>query len=164
MGIRNAAKAILLHEGKILLNQCRNCMGDLCYGLPNGAIYYVLPGGGQHQYETLEEAVERECLEESGYTVSAERLAAVCEEIFLNERLRAQYEAYSHTVYFIFLCRLTGAPQQPPTQKDRDMLQSQWIDVAAVKDLPLYPRVLRTQLDKILQASNTLFLDSQRIP
>ena len=68
MGIRNAAKAVIIDNGKILVNKNMNSLGDMCYGLPNGAVYYDLPGGGQNKYETLEEAVIRECLEDSGYS------------------------------------------------------------------------------------------------
>jgi len=48
MGIRNAAKAIIISKGRILINKNQNSVGDMCYGLPNGAIYYDLPGGGQN--------------------------------------------------------------------------------------------------------------------
>ena len=54
--IRSTAKAIILHEGRILLNRCADSR--------NG-IYYALPGGGQNQFEPLEDAVVRECLEET---------------------------------------------------------------------------------------------------
>ena len=81
MGIRNAARAIIVNDGKILLNKNQNSLGDMCFGISKGAVYYDLPGGGQNQYETLEEAVIRECLEETGYITAVERLAAVYEEI-----------------------------------------------------------------------------------
>jgi len=130
MGIRNAAKAIIIDNGRMLINKNRNSLGDMCYGLPNGAIYYDLPGGGQNQYETLEEAVKRECLEESGYTVVVDRLAAIYEEISIDERFRAEYERYAYKVHFIFICSLTNKFIQPQlAEKDLDMLESVWIDV-----------------------------------
>ena len=54
MPVRNSAKALVLHEGKILVNRCTSRFGD----------YYALPGGGQREGETLLEAVRRELLEE----------------------------------------------------------------------------------------------------
>ncbi len=54
MAIRNAAKAILIHNDKFLLNKCQS--KDI-------GIYYDLPGGGQNPYETMEQAVLREVLE-----------------------------------------------------------------------------------------------------
>ena len=57
MAIRNAAKAIILHNDKILVNRCIT---------ENNEVYYDLPGGGQNQFETMEDAVIREVLEETG--------------------------------------------------------------------------------------------------
>ena len=48
MSIRSAAKAIIIKDDQILLNRCRH---------KDGSIYYDLPGGGQHKYESLEAAV-----------------------------------------------------------------------------------------------------------
>ena len=47
MGIRNSAKAIIINNGKILLNKNKNSLGEMCFSLPKGAIYYELPGGGR---------------------------------------------------------------------------------------------------------------------
>jgi ADP-ribose pyrophosphatase YjhB (NUDIX family) len=104
MAIRNAAKALVIKDGKLLINKNQNTLGDMCYGLPNGTVYYDLPGGGQNQYETLEDAVIRECIEESGYTVAVERLAAVYEEISMHEGFRSGYQDYAHKINFIFIC------------------------------------------------------------
>ena len=56
MAISSAAKALLLKDGKILLNRCRR---------DDGSVYYDLPGGGQHQGEKLEDAVLREIRDKS---------------------------------------------------------------------------------------------------
>ncbi|MDF2802172.1 MAG: hydrolase [Anaerocolumna sp.] len=45
MAIRNAAKAIILHNDSILINRCIT---------KNGEVYFELPGGGQNQFETME--------------------------------------------------------------------------------------------------------------
>lgn len=81
MMIRCSAKAIILHNGEILVNRCRE--------EKTGEIYYDLPGGGQHPFETMEEAVVREVLEETGYAVETGRFAAVAEEIYEDEELQA---------------------------------------------------------------------------
>ena len=163
MGIRNAAKAIIIEKGRMLLNKNLNSLGDMCYGLPNGAIYYDLPGGGQNQYETLEEAVKRECLEESGYTVDINRLAAIYEEISMNERLRTEYERYAHKVHFIFACNLANVPIQPLAEKDLDMLESVWFDIDDAKRIPLYPQIIVSNLDLILCSESVVYLGSDRL-
>ena len=161
MGIRNACRAIILHDNKVLLNKNQNSIGDMCYGLPNGAIYYDLPGGGQHQYETLEDAVVRECIEESGYTVSVEKLVAVAEEITLNEAFRAAFEQYAHKVHFIFRCKLTDAPVKALAEKDLDMLQSEWIDLADLDGIPLYPLTIKNNLRSMFTTDVPLYLGTE---
>lgn len=163
MSIRNAAKAIIIHNGKMLLNKNRNSLGDMCYGLPNGAIYYDLPGGGQNQYETLEEAVQRECLEESGYTVAVDRLATIYEEISVNNKFRTAFEEYAHKVHFVFICHVVNKPIQPLAEKDLDMLESVWVDVGDVDNMPLYPVMINSMLDLILKSETPLYLGSERI-
>lgn len=79
MAIRNAAKAIIIENGKVLLNKCIGKCNE---------IYYDLPGGGQNQFEEMEDAVKRECLEESGYRIEIIRFAALAEEIYDDSELR----------------------------------------------------------------------------
>ncbi len=161
MAIRNAAKAIIVENGKILVNRNRNTLGDMCYGLQNGDIYYDLPGGGQNQYETLEQAVKRECLEETGYTIEVERLAVIYEEISLNEAFRSRYPNYAHKVYFVFICHPTDEPLHPIAEKDLDMDCSEWIDIPSMKDIPLYPQIINANLDTILKSTTPINLGSE---
>lgn len=163
MGIRNSAKAIIIDNNKMLVNKNQNSMGDMCYGLPNGAIYYDLPGGGQNQYETLEEAVIRECMEESGYTVRVDRLAAIYEEISMNHEFRAKYEQYAHKVHFVFICHLADERLKAPAEKDLDMLESEWINIEDIKNIPLYPLMINTSLDLLLKTNATLYLGCERV-
>lgn len=83
--IRSTAKAIIVKDGKVLLNRC---MGERI------GEYYSLPGGGQHRFEPLEDAVRRECLEETGLHVRVLRLVAVCEEIWDSEEMRQAHPKY----------------------------------------------------------------------
>ena len=94
MPVRNSAKAIVLRDGKILVNRCTSRFGN----------YYALPGGGQREGETLLEAVRRELLEETGYAVVPVRLSGIYERVCENRE-----GGMSHKIYFVFLCRLTGS-------------------------------------------------------
>ena len=163
MSIRNAARAILVDRGKILLNKNQNSTGDSLYGLPNGAIYYDLPGGGQNQYETLEEAVRRECLEETGYAVAVQRLAAICEEISAHEGFRRDCPQYAHKVHFLFVCRLADEPQKPLGEKDMDYLESVWVDLEEMKNILLYPKIIHENLPRMLASDDILYLGSERV-
>ena len=163
MSIRNAAKAILIHDGKMLLNKNRNSVGDAFYDLVNGDIYYDFPGGKQNQYETLEEAVIRECMEESGYTVTVERLAGIYEEISMNPKARAEYEEYAHRISFAFICKLTDEALKPLAEKDLDMLQSEWIPFEDVKNIPLYPKMLRDNIDLLCTSITPVYFGSEYV-
>lgn len=163
MSIRNAAKALLLHDGKVLLNRNQCTRGGMYYGLSDGDIYYDLPGGGQNQYETIEEAVIRECAEETGYTVTVDRLAAIYEEISMNEMFRSEFACYAHKIYFLFICRLTDQSVKAPFEKDFDMLESEWIDIGKIIEIPLYPGIIRSQWQRIMQSDTVVNLGSERI-
>lgn len=114
MSIRNSAKAVILHEGKILLNHCVT---------EEGAEYYDLPGGGQHQFESMEEAIVREVQEETGYTVQVRRFLALAEEIEQDQTLREQYPDYAHRIVHFFLAELTGECRTDRSEKDYQMLE-----------------------------------------
>jgi ADP-ribose pyrophosphatase YjhB (NUDIX family) len=145
MSIRSTVKAIIVKDGKILLNKC--------YGEAFGD-YFSLPGGGQHLHETLEEAVVRECLEETGYAVAPVRLAAVCETI-LNEE--------SHRVYHIFICEILDVEKITPTEKDGTQLGNEWVDINTINAINitrLFPIAVRDNIQGIIKGTSPVYLGS----
>ena len=147
MPVRNSAKALVLHEGKILVNRCTSRFGD----------YYALPGGGQREGETLLEAVRRELLEETGYCVMPMRLSAIY------ERVCAQREGgMSHKLYFIFLCHLAEEQGGAPTERDRFQVGMEWIDASELRRRNLFPRAIRDNLPALLGFGETIYLGSER--
>ena len=154
MSIRSTAKALIISGGKILLNKC--------YDDHNGA-YYSLPGGGQQQYETLHEAVIRECLEETGYAVKPLALVCVCEEICLDAELRKKYPDYAHKLYHIFTCELTDDKPEKPTEKDDMQIGIEWIDIKSLTEITILPKLLGKQVTDVLNSAAPFFLGSERI-
>ncbi|MGN0478900.1 MAG: NUDIX domain-containing protein [Hominenteromicrobium sp.] len=154
--IRSTSKALILHEGKLLLNRSRDdYRGD----------YYSLPGGGQHRFETMEEAVVRECLEETGYRITPRRLAAVCEEIFESGEIRTLYPEYAHRVQHIILCTLdTTEPAGAPTEADFGQLESVWVPVGELDGLNVEPSPLCGRFTAVLNGTAPVLLGSVRIP
>ena len=152
MAIRSAAKALIVFEGKMLLNRCVHA---------DGSVYYDLPGGGQRQFESMEEAVVREVLEETGYSVRIIRFAALAEEIYTSKVLREAYPDYTHRVIHIFLAELTGEHGKP-TELDMGMEHSEWI---SVKDLgtigELHPPALKEALADILVNEQAFWLGTE---
>ena len=162
MGIRNAAKVIILIENKILLIKYKNEIGAICWGIPTGGIYYTLPGGGQNIYETIEEAAVRECREETGYEIKIGRLAAVCEEITVNAEFRRLYPDHAHKLHFIFTASVTDETPGSVTEPDFGMTGLERADIKNIKNYPLYPEIVKNNIESIINSESVLYLGSER--
>lgn len=150
MSIRSTVKAVIIVDKKILLNRCN----DPVYGE-----YYSLPGGGQNQYESFYEAVKRECLEETGYSVRPVRFAALCETIFMNEEQRENDPNYTHRIYHVFLCELCSEDRVVPSEKDSMQVSCEWVDIDSIsKETRLFPKAVCDNIDIILNSSTPIYL------
>lgn len=153
MSIRSAAKALIVHEGKLLLNRCIH---------EDGSVYYDLPGGGQQAYESLEQAVVREVREETGYKVRVVRFAALAEEIYTSEKLREAYPDYTHRVKHIFVAALTDEQQDVPTELDRGMERCEWVELEDVPKLrEVHPSALKEKMQEILVNEAAVWLGTE---
>ncbi|MEN6637040.1 MAG: NUDIX domain-containing protein [Clostridiaceae bacterium] len=151
MNVRSTVKAIILHENKVLLNRCRDA---------NNGEYYSLPGGGQEQYETMAEAIHRECLEETGYSVEPVRFCALMEEICLDPFIREQYAKYAHKMLHLFVCRLTTTDRSEPTETDESQIAIEWVPVNDVPKINLLPKEVRAAFSQLISNETPLFLGS----
>lgn len=149
MAIRSTAKAIILLNNSILLNQCAYSWGE---------VYYDLPGGGQNQFETLEEALVREVLEETGYKVKVGRLVAVAEEICDNEELQKAYFDYTHRILHIFLATLTDERKWEIKEPDWQQQSSLWVPVDEVDTLHFRPANLTGKLSLLIAGCSAQYL------
>lgn len=149
LAIRNSAKALILHDGKLLFNKCVSRLG----------VYYALPGGGQHDGELLTEAVRREVLEETGLTVEPMRMSAVFERVTDGHSGNVN----AHKMYFVFLCRyLDDVPPVEPVEQDAYQVGMEWLTVKEAREACLFPRVIRENLDALLDYGETIYLGSER--
>ena len=155
MAIRCASKALIINEDCVLLNRCRR---------EDGSVYYDLPGGGQHIYETLEEALIREVKEETGYEVRVIRFAALAEEIYTDEDVRQVYPDYTHRIFHIFVAELSSQERKLPTEKDFEMEESVWIPIAEIPELPeLCPSRLQPVMSRVLESERPVYLGTEYI-
>ena len=145
--IRNSAKAIVLHEGKILVNKCISRFGD----------YYALPGGGQRAGEMLSETVRRELLEETGYAVTPLRLSGLYERIS-----EGRDEGLCHKIYFIFLCKLDAQAHRQPTEQDDFQVGMEWLDLEGIQSKNLFPRAVRDNISGLIGYGETIFIGSEK--
>ena len=155
MSVRSTAKAIIIHNDKILLNKC--------YDKHNGH-YYSLPGGGQEKYESIYDAIIRECKEETGYNVTPIRFCGICEEICDNDDTRKNYSQYAHKLYHIFICNLVNEETVTPTNIDDMQEHSEWIAIEETKSIRILPISLGVNIYNIITDNLTLDLGSTHIP
>ncbi len=111
---REGSRAIIVHDGRILLT----------HELNSG--WWLLPGGGMEEGETLETCVIREVEEETGYLVWPIRQLLVMHEY---------YEEYCYTGA-IFVCHVTGRGQMNLTDAEkRRGVQPEWIPLPDAIDI-----------------------------
>ena len=154
MPIRSAAKALMYENGKILLNSHKT---------ESGRIYYDLPGGGQRQYETMEETVIREVLEETGYTVEVVRFQCIAEEISEDPAMQTQYPEYTHRIMHVFLVRRITAGKAEICELDFEQTGSVWVTPEEADQLDLVPRQLCGQMRKVIESETPLYLGSLKL-
>lgn len=149
MSVRNSAKAIVISEGRILVNRCESRFGD----------YFTLPGGGQRSGEMLTETVKRELLEETGYSVTPIRMSGIYERIS-----EGRDEGLCHKIYFIFLCKLNPEPRKKPSETDRFQIGAEWIPLRDLATRNLFPRAIRDNISNMMGYGETIFIGSEREP
>jgi 8-oxo-dGTP diphosphatase len=138
--MRNAAKAIIVRDGHLLVTVNRDV---------NGGEFYILPGGGQDFGETLHEALHRECIEEIGARIEIRDLVCIREYIGRNHEF-AEFDGHVHQVEFMFHCTLDDR-QQPGNGilPDSKQLGVKWIPLAELPTAPFYPAALRAVISEI---------------
>lgn len=136
--LRNAARAIILQEGKILLTRNRGAKGN----------WYLFPGGGQLPAEELEATVRRECLEETGVVVKVGGLRFVREYIGAHHDF-ADKDAHVHQIEFYFECEpMPEEELRKATNVDNTQIGVEWVPVEELTKINLFPKVLRTRIGK----------------
>lgn len=133
--IRNTVKAIIIQDGKILLERIEK---------EGAEPFYILPGGKQLSGETFLQTLRRECREEIGAEVYPGELALIREYIGRNHEFALQ-DAEVHQVEYMFLAELRTLPNQSrATDEDYGQTAVEWIDLRDLSETNIYPRILKT--------------------
>lgn len=137
--IRNSAKAVMIHQGRVLLTKNKDQTG----------MFYLFPGGGQEKGEELKDAVVRECMEELGAEVEVDELLTVREYIGIHHEF-AEWDADLHQVEFYFSCRLRYPDQSFSHAESPDELQIgvEWVSLHELAHIRVFPRALALDLSR----------------
>ncbi|KAA0564464.1 NUDIX domain-containing protein [Bacillus sp. CH30_1T] len=141
MPIRNSAKALIIRDDKILLTKNKDGNG----------YFYLFPGGGQEQGETLHEALKRECIEEIGREVEVGELIHIREYIGRNHE-HASFDYDVHQMEFYFRCSMFNEMDKDPapTNPDSHQVGVEWMDLNELTNCRLYPKKIIHYLNKDL--------------
>jgi len=134
-GIRNAPRALILRDDRILLlKKHDDIRGDR----------YALPGGAQESGETLEQALVRECREEIGCDVMIRDLVHVAD--YFKPRATVP-PSTRQLVEFLFLCDVPGDYRARNGHRpDKHQVDVVWMPVSDLAEIPLLPRALARRL------------------
>jgi len=136
--IRNSAKAVIVQNDKVLLTK----------NVDREGFFYLFPGGGQEKFETLQEAVIRECVEEIGRPVQVEDLLFIREYIGRNHQF-AEWDADVHQVEFYFRCSLSEAGADgrfEGNNPDSNQVGVEWVELNRMEEIRIYPAALGVNL------------------
>ena len=143
--IRNAAKALIIKDGKMLAIKISNGEEE----------WYIMPGGGQNAEELLPEAACREVAEEMGIQVDVKDLVFVVEGV---------HGENFHRVNLIFLCEYAGEIENPVLQKDTNQAGYAWLDIQSLNRAPLFPSKLRRQIMNLYEGKQyKVYLGNEEI-
>ena len=128
-----AVGAVVIHNGKVLLVR---------RGHPPSEGLWAIPGGSVELGETLQQAAEREILEETGIRIKAKEPVLTFDVIERDtqDRIRYHYVIVDLTAEY-----LSGEPQAGD-----DAIRASWISEDDAKQLPLNEtsrRLLKDQFD-----------------
>ncbi|MBC3228678.1 NUDIX domain-containing protein [Serratia fonticola] len=149
--IRVSAKAIIIHNEKVLLIKYRSESDE----------WFTLPGGGQLFGEPLTQTLIRECREESRYVVKPGELVFIREYIGKNHEF-TDFDSEVHQLEMMFLATLLGNENDVThldIHADRHQIAAQWVNLVDLEHTPLFPAALRSLIkNKKFPPSSPVYL------
>jgi ADP-ribose pyrophosphatase YjhB (NUDIX family) len=147
--IRVSAKAVIIEDGRILLLSHEDRDGE----------WYSLPGGGQENGETLEEALIRECREEINAAVRVKDVLFIRDYIAVNHEFKDEEASETHQVEIMFECSV-DEPYLPVSGEHPDATQKSvlWVGLERLPDSRFYPAQMRDILTNISAKQSKIYL------
>lgn len=134
---RYRACAIIVEDGHVLF--AKNAKDD----------YYYSIGGAVEVGETLEDAVKREVLEETGENYEIDRLAFFNESFFTGSGTLEGMEC--HEIAFYFLMKSKGKKELKGTTTATNGAEENvyWLPINKLKDYKAFPKFLAEKLERL---------------
>lgn len=146
--IRNAARALILKNDKVLMLRKEDSNGTR----------YALPGGGQETGESLQESLQRECIEEIGSEVIVKELLHVAD--YFKPR-NTNPPTVRHLVEFLFICEVPDDYQPHNGENpDKHQVEVVWAELEELSRLPIFPKSLVANLLGMQGKSRHVYLGS----
>jgi ADP-ribose pyrophosphatase YjhB (NUDIX family) len=141
---RIRAAALVVSNGRLLLVRHRHPQ--------TGTDWWVPPGGGLEQGESIFQCAERETYEESGVTLELDRIMYIGEFIDL--------EQGHHNLEVFILARsfqgeLTTGNLRPEDLDSGYVKEARFLSPAEMRDLTVFPEILKDGFWRDLAAANT---------
>jgi 8-oxo-dGTP diphosphatase len=145
--IRNAARALIVRDDRILLLRKQ--------GYSDGE-RFALPGGGQDPGETLRQALLRECEEEIGTQVLIHDLLHVADYFKPRD---TDPPSTRHLVEFLFRCEVPDSyTPVNGAHPDKHQVEVVWAPLDSLPAKPLFPRSLAIFLGQQFAASRSVYM------
>ena len=146
-GIRNAARAVIVRDDRILL--LRKQGGGL-------GERFALPGGAQNLGETLAQALNRECQEEIGTAVDIVRLLHVAD--YFKHR-DTDPPSRRHLLEILFECTVpSGYTPKSGYRPDKHQVEVIWMPVDDLPAITFLPASLSAYLGQHRSDAGTVYL------
>jgi len=146
-GIRNAARAVIVRDGRILLLRKQ--------GGGQGE-RFALPGGAQNLGETLAQALNRECEEEIGTAVEIVRLLHIAD--YFKHR-DTDPPSRRQLLEILFECTVpSGYAPRSGYRPDKHQIEVVWMPVEDLPAIKLLPASLSVHLGENSADASAVYL------
>ncbi len=134
---RVSVRAVIIQNGMILLSKYLDSRG----------YWYVIPGGGVENGETMEEAFRREMLEEVGMELPFGELLFI-REIIADRHSETGLQPGFHQIELNVRSHVPQGAKLGSTLPDKDQIDLMWHPLEKLHEINFFPRGLVDQFKK----------------
>jgi 8-oxo-dGTP diphosphatase len=147
--IRNAVRALIIRDSRVLLIRKE---------YEDGSELFALPGGGQDTGETLASALIRECKEEVAADISNISLLHVVDWFKARDTIPPSTRQH---VEFLFACDVDDSYiAQNGYHPDKHQVEVIWVNRDALDNIPCHPNSMLALLSGIQHKKPAIYLET----